>query len=337
MVFVEDFFERVINVQWGAPLAVDVDETGLVSGMAMASKMTISVWFRYSDSAPGGSSTDLTLSNIVPIVSWGGPTVFTTTQVDSGIVTTYSWLEGPSFIGVYTYAGASNLAIRLHSGNRSSALTQPNADNSYRQNGCNYFAVGQQDSITYFSDSVERAVMINVTPGGWHHLLVSFDVPGPFGKIFVVLDGVSYVNGALWPSALYTQSGGGGPNDIVAVYDYPDWAQVEFTTVSSGGFTAQTGPAGVPVQGNLTGHRSGHMQLAALYMFPGVVTSDSDLFLTHAGKPQPLNVAVDALGVPTVLLYPQTDWIQGHNRGSGPKLSAHQTIEKFKPSPELGR
>jgi hypothetical protein len=302
--------------------------------MSLSHKATISVWFRYSDGAPGGSDTDLTLSNIVPIIAWGRPSAFTTTVQSSGNTFVERWLEGPSFIGINTASGASNLAIRFHSGNRCSIRQQPNPDVSFTQQGCNYFAIGVQDSIGILGGTTPYS--ISVDRGVWHHLMVSFDIPDVSGNVNIILDGTQFLGPSLWPAGLNSQGEAGGRTEIRAYYDWPYWPRDEFTTVSSSGFTFQTSGVGVPVPGGLVSHRSGHIQLAALYIFNNVMTDDNGLFLTRFGKPQPINVAIDALGTPSVLLYPQTDWIQHHNSGSGGRLSGAPTITHFKPEPKIG-
>lgn len=361
----EDFFQRIVNVNWQKSVSVEFTGYGnltLHSGITGLSKSIISLWFRipqqtfdvafnaWADKINSSDNSDFTLLGVIPLLVWGPPDTITTYS-DSGPA--YA-TDGPSFIGVYigTYdehgnpiKGLSNIAMRFQSSNNSVLAVPPGPagpGGPYRAEG-NFYAIGKQDSIhTYTSTSSKNSTIFM---DAWHHLLVSFDVTGTTGVLWYALDDTNYDSGYLYPAAPINMIGfSGGPNDIVATYDWPIYSSAG--TATSGGFTMNVNPFAVPIINNMAStYGFEPIEMADLQIFTGLtldtsIISNRRAFVDRKGKPVDANSQSGSVKLlrkqPDVLFSNLSDWLSGHNKGTAGHFDYAPFIRKFKLDPQLG-
>jgi hypothetical protein len=206
-----------------------------------------------------------------------------------------------------------------------------------------------------------------VEPDQWHHLLLSYDVAGASGRMWLVLDDVTRDGKSFYPASPYCMSlfgFSGAPNDILASFNYPFFDGTG-QIANSSGFKMITAPIGIPAQRSLSeGYREyGPVELAELQIFTGLaldITSanyrrafldyDRDAGGNPIGtelKPVAPSKAEKLIGKkPEILLHGTDNWKAGRNTGTlgfdgdgNPNPDGQfvpiGTIDTYKPDPTL--
>jgi len=202
--FKEDFFERVVNVQWSDTLAVEISKGGgldlktSVPGLAIA---TISLWFRVPsstmevakaewDKIVNSSGNDKVLGGVVPLFTWG--TTGDNYTVGDG---EHHLKTGPSFIGVSSgFTGDASLMVRFtgHETGTVRFLADTGTGNQIFFGGVSYYAIGSAVAEDHYSGPEFDIDNMKIDADTWHHLLISFNVSGPSGTMYIAIDDHNY-------------------------------------------------------------------------------------------------------------------------------------------------
>jgi hypothetical protein len=360
-----DPLQNIVNVRWGAGLAVEFgNNAGLslqrnVPDLAVA---VISFWFRFSkvaidiaDAEWDAALEGMPLLGIVPLLTWG-ITGSNTTGGGSSIST------GPSYIGVrknHPDDGSAHLVVRF-TGPEQGTVFQT-TDGNVAFTGSNYYAIGAAAAENHYSGPAFDIDNMKVKPDIWHHLLMSFDVSGPKGTMYIAIDDHNYTatTGGWYPAApaCMTAFGfNGGPHEILSTFSYPFYNSVIFST-SGAGFSMPEQPFGPPTPTEFASHTHSEIQLAELQIFTDFMVDTGDenirrlfLDLDKGGtvfKPVNPKIAEEYFRIkPVVLLHGSSNWKNGKNTGSiafdaeGELIADAQfvpqgEIVKFTPEPSI--
>lgn len=338
--FKEDFFERVINVEWGGGLAIEFESMGTnlsssdVPGNFNPASMAF--WVR----VPGESVSAVMkidgyynfrcLWDMIPFVCFGPQVTGTNDNEESGIFP-------PSYIGMSTLLDQPTLEVNLicGSGSGSRAFTSPD-----------YYGNSQLNS------SFEGPGFPPLSADVWHHIMVSWqinpqtnngdnpDVAGT-SKMYCFIDGQSKTGQDLPAMQGGSKSGaqghmshtinfsGLGPDDTSSSSGGPINGSPLVFPVSPSAKVGQTTPqAGNPFQ---------KIEMADFYLYCGRMLTSAGEFIKD-GKPAKRQAVFKALGEADICLSGSNKWIKGNGLGpkdSKVKFDVSGDIQKYKPDPSI--
>lgn len=333
----------------------------LSSGITDFSKAVISLWFRIPqasldaaraqfDTATGVfPDTDFRLAGVIPLVTFG-PNAETYTIFDAGPVLgqTSSGPISPCVIGVAcgdsgdgTYRNTMYARLQYASGAPAPA--------PFKTVYNDFFQIGAKLAPSQTFSSIDTGSFIEITAGAWHHVLISFDLSGGCSSsysdpnlsidstcpFFWAVDDVNYNSNYLWPNTPVAIGGTDVPNGIFSDRCIQNTGSFSF---AAGNLPASGNGIGLPsISSNSS--KIYLVEMARLAFFTGVTTDTSvednrRAFVTSDGRPADPALARTLLDTAPILEFKtNTNFIAGHNTGTGDEFVPTGSITDFSPGP----